>query len=269
MRSKSCSVLAFRTCRSMPRAWAAESTSRFCGSGSTGGVGLTGKANTPALGSNSCSKFNHFGAVSFEACVRPGALPRRRAAGWTDANFDWIGSRFKNDRNGFGRRLRCQRRRSAARGNDCDLSTNEFSGQRRQAIITAFSPTVLNREVLAVDQTRFTQALPKRCHTIGVGLRGAGTEEPDHRHTRLLRPRREGPCSRSTKERDEFAAFHSSVSRARTEDNTPPVGQETAALRDFNAAYDRCGSFLTEAIQVASPRVSDPHPKADFRWPAR
>src|SRR5258708_21016342 len=61
---------------------------------------------------------------------------------------------------------------------------NQFSGQRRQAIVMAISPTVLNREVLTIDHTRFTQALPKRCHTIGVGLRRAGTEETYHRHTR-------------------------------------------------------------------------------------
>src|SRR5262249_8529708 len=70
----------------------------------------------------------------------------------------------------------------------------------------AFSPTVLNREILAVDQTRFAQALPERRHTIAVGLRGAGTEEPDHRHSRPLRARHERPrCRRAAQERDEVA----------------------------------------------------------------
>src|SRR5262249_20744459 len=64
MRSKSCSVLAFRTCRAMLRALAAESTSRFCGSASTGAVGLTSKASTSAFGSNSCSNSSRFGAIS-------------------------------------------------------------------------------------------------------------------------------------------------------------------------------------------------------------
>src|SRR5262249_20677480 len=147
--------------------------------------------------------------------------------------FDWIGSCFKNDRDGFSRRLRCQRRRSAARCNYCDLSTNEFSGQRRQAIVTAFSPTVLNREVLAVDQARFTQALPERSHAIGVGLRRAGTEEPNHRHRRLLRARRERPCDhRAAKQRDEFAPLHSITSSARASSIVAisPPGPETAWL---------------------------------------
>src|SRR5262249_32906733 len=133
------------------------------------------------------------------------------------SNLDWIGSRFKNDGNGFGRRLCCQRRRSAARCNHCYLSMNQFSGQRRQAIVMALSPTVLNREVLAVDQTRFTQALPKRCHTIGVGLRRAGAEKANHRHRRLLRARRERPCRRcAAEQRDELAAPHSITSSAAT-----------------------------------------------------
>src|SRR5262245_46361775 len=92
---------------------------------------------------------------------------------------------------------------------------NQFSGQGRQAIVMAISPTVLNPEVLAVDQTRFTQALPKRCHTIGVGLRRAWTEESDHRHRRLLRARRERPRSRAAEKRNELAALHSITSSAR------------------------------------------------------
>src|SRR5262249_47428763 len=69
------SVLAFRTCSSMPRAWAADSTSRFCGSASAGAVGLTRKASTPALGSNSCSNSSRFGAFSSDALVTPVTLP--------------------------------------------------------------------------------------------------------------------------------------------------------------------------------------------------
>src|SRR5262245_12271616 len=91
---------------------------------------------------------------------------------------------------------------------------HQFSGQRRQAIVMAIGPTVLNREVLVVDQTRFTQALPKRCDTVGVGLRRAGTEEADHRHTRLLRARRQRPRRRAAEQRYEIAAFHSITSSA-------------------------------------------------------
>src|SRR5262245_39671872 len=77
---------------------------------------------------------------------------------------------------------------------------NQFSGQHRQAIVMAISPTVLNREVPTLDQTRFTQGLPKPCHTIGIGLRRAGTEETNYQH-RLLRARCERPRRCRTAER--------------------------------------------------------------------
>jgi hypothetical protein len=41
-------------------------------------------------------------------------------------------------------------------------------------------------------------------------------EKSDHRHRRLLRPRRERPCGcRATEERNELAAFHSILIGAR------------------------------------------------------
>src|SRR5262249_12249298 len=112
--------------------------------------------------------------------------------------------------------LCCQRRRSTARCNHGHPSMNQFSGQRRQAIVMAISPTVLNPEVLSVDETRFTQALPERCHTIGVRLRRPGAEGTDRRDTRLLCARRERPCRRrAAEQRNELAALHSITSVAR------------------------------------------------------
>jgi hypothetical protein len=34
------------------------------------------------------------------------------------------------------------------------------------------------------------------------------------------------------------------------------MGQETAALQDFSPAYDRCGSFATEAVKALRPCAS-------------
>src|SRR6516162_3460507 len=66
----------------------------------------------------------------------------------------------------------------------------------------AISPTVFNCEVPALNQTRFTQPLPKRRHTIVVRLCRAGTEKTDHGHSRLLRARRERPCGCCAGKRD-------------------------------------------------------------------
>jgi hypothetical protein len=61
-----------------------------------------------------------------------------------------------------------------------DVSFPRFSHNVPTTPVMAISPTVLNREIPALDYTRFTQALPKACHTIGVGLRRTGTKESDH-----------------------------------------------------------------------------------------
>src|SRR4029450_12085834 len=51
-------------------------------------------------------------------------------------------------------------------------------------------------------------------------------EKPNHRHRRLLRPRRDRPCRRTAEQRDELAAFHSRTSLARamnTSDKETPT----------------------------------------------
>ena len=75
----------------------------------------------------------------------------------------------------------------------CTKST----GHSRQSVVVPRRPSEFDLDVLALDQTHFTQALPKRRHSIGVGQRRTGTEETDHRHSRLLRARRERPAQPS------------------------------------------------------------------------
>jgi predicted dehydrogenase len=60
----------------------------------------------------------------------------------------------------------------------------------------------------------------------------------------LLRARRERPCRRRAAEkRDELAPFHWPMSPVHPiERMAHLVRQETAALPDFNPAYDRSGS---------------------------
>src|SRR5262245_1426569 len=78
-------------------------------------------------------------------------------------------------------------------------------------------PPILDRHILALDVPGFTNALPecgqKAC-TIGKE-RPRAAEEPDHRHGRLLRARRERPRhGRAAEQRDELAALHSITSFA-------------------------------------------------------
>jgi hypothetical protein len=57
--------------------------------------------------------------------------------------------------------------------------------------------------------------MAKCAQTVRERVRRCGFEEPDHRHRRLLRARRERPSScRAAKQRDELAAIHFGHSEA-------------------------------------------------------
>src|SRR5262249_52428977 len=113
-----------------------------------------------------------------------------------------------------GHGLGCDRRRSI-RGNHCHPSANEVSRQRRQPIIMALCPPELDRNVLAFDIAGLRKAATETGHEWFVLLGRCRIEEPDPRHRRLLRPRRERPSRRSAAEEcDELAARHSITSSA-------------------------------------------------------
>src|SRR5262245_64879970 len=96
------------------------------------------------------------------------------------------------------------------------LTAYQVSCEVGQSIILILRPAILDRHILAFDVPAFADALPECGHkTCSVGGRRAA-EEPDHRHRRLLRARRERPCDgRSAEQRYERAALHSITSSAR------------------------------------------------------
>jgi hypothetical protein len=103
---------------------------------------------------------------------------------------------------GGGRGLGGQRGNgSTSRGDHRHRTANKVRRQGRQLISSILSPTVLDRYVLALNIAGFLQALAKRGEIICSGVaRGPAAEVPDHRHGRLLRPRRERPGCRRTGE---------------------------------------------------------------------
>src|SRR5262245_34164301 len=78
-----------------------------------------------------------------------------------------------------------------------------------------FCETVFDRHIAAVDITGFTQAATERGREIGPVILTERVQEPDHRHRRLLRARRERPSHRAAEQRDELASLHSITSSAR------------------------------------------------------
>src|SRR5215831_19028710 len=86
---------------------------------------------------------------------------------------------------------------------------DEFGYHRRQPIKLAVGPAELEGDILALGETVFSQAPAEAFHQIGVGARRPPTHEPDYRHRRLLRARRERPrhC-RPAEQPHEVASFH-------------------------------------------------------------
>jgi hypothetical protein len=68
-------------------------------------------------------------------------LPPRPVQAGDEAELDRIGGGSEHDRNGCGRRVCRQCRRSAGGGNDRDLTRNQIGRQRWQAVILAHRPS--------------------------------------------------------------------------------------------------------------------------------
>src|SRR5262249_24369274 len=134
-----------------------------------------------------------------------------------DTCLDWIAAEREHDRD---RRSRCfggNVRRSAADWNNYrDPSGDKIGRQYWQSVILTVGPTEGDLNVLAFDIARVPQSQPK-CHLVRSRFaRRPAAEEPDHRHRRLLRARRERPRGRrAAEQRDELAAVHSITSSAR------------------------------------------------------
>ena len=169
-----------------------------------------------AVGTNSCSSSSRFGPSSTFKLVTPVRLPPGRFRLATSPSCDRVAADREDDRNRRGRRLCRQCRRSTADGDDhAHLTADQIGRQRRQSIVLALRPAIFDRHILALDIAGFFQALAERGQRCGVLVRRYAAEEPDHRHRRLLRPRRKRPGRRAAEKRDEIAPLHSITSSAR------------------------------------------------------
>src|SRR5262245_5191046 len=134
------------------------------------------------------------------------------------------------------------------------LTAYQIGCEVAQSVGLVLRPAILDHDILALDVADFTNALPecgqKACT---IGRRPRAAEESYHRHRRLLRPRRERPCSCSTKERDEFAAFHRPMPPCVNRNDSTTGG--SAAVRDFNPAYVRFGSGADKASSGGPVRL--------------
>ena len=120
-------------------------------------------------------------------------------------------ARREHDRNGRGSRF-CRRRRIAVAGDHGHLTPDQIEGERWQPIGLIVRIAVLNGNVLPLDEAGVFQTLTE-CRRKMFERRGRrASEEPDHWHRWLLRPRCERPsrCS-ATEQCDELAPLHHSI----------------------------------------------------------
>src|SRR5262245_8341678 len=95
------------------------------------------------------------------------------------------------------------------------LTAYQIGCEVGQSVVLVLRPAILDHDILALDVTGFTNALPEGGQiTCTIGKR-RNAEETDHRHCALLRACRERPRGRAAEQRDEIAAFHSITSSAR------------------------------------------------------
>ena len=74
-----------------------------------------------------------------------------------------------------------------------DLTAYQVGSKLRQSIELTICPAIFDRDVAALDIASFAQALAERCHDVRIAVGRRAVQKPDHRHPRLLRPRRQRP----------------------------------------------------------------------------
>src|SRR5271169_842698 len=127
-----------------------------------------------------------------------------------EAGLDRVDADVEDDRDCRSGRFGGEHRRGAGCENHGHLTADQIGRQIRQSIVMALSPTVFDRDVLALDVANLVQGPPESDQAGGdiVGLLRAAAEIANHRH-RLLRARRQRQCGRRAAEPDdELTAFH-------------------------------------------------------------
>ena len=185
---------------------AAASTSRNVASAFAALAGLTSTAIRAAPGTSSRRSSSRFAANSAVRKLTPVRLPPGRARLATRPSLTGSSPTTKT----MGIVVVAALAANAAGGSDRDdhgdLPANQFGRQRRQPIGLTLGPAVFDRHVLALDIAGFLQALAECAQTVRDRVRRFAVEEPDHRHRRLLRARRERPRGRrAAEQRDELA----------------------------------------------------------------
>src|SRR5215510_14071461 len=162
---------------------------------------------------------------------------------------DRVLGRNKGDRDRRGCRLGSGRRGGRARDDYGDLSANQFSRQLRQSIVLVLGEAVDDYYVLALHMADVFEAQAECAQTVRHRVRRSGVKEPNHRHRRLLRIRRERPRGRAAKQRDELAALHHSITSSASASSLGGMSRPSA----FAATTLMTSSYLLGISTGRSP----------------
>jgi hypothetical protein len=169
-------------------------------------AGLRSTATRTALGTKSCRSRSRR-QLSIEK-IDPGRVAARPGEAGDKTKPDRVIADTKDDRDRRGCSFGRQCGQIASRGDHGHLSANQVGHLRRQAIVLALQPVVLDCHVLAFDGAGFVEAFAERGRIARVGIGRSVSDKPDHRHRRLLCARGKRPSrGRAAEQRDELAPF--------------------------------------------------------------
>ena len=137
------------------------------------------------------------GRVTTWPCEARNDAQHHRVLRHTEHNRDCCGCSFGGERS-FS---------TAGRRDYSHATLYQVRHHRRQAIIMALQPVVLDYDILTLGITSFAEPLAECGYT--VRSRGRPTvDEADHWHRRLLRASSERHGGSAADERDKFASLH-------------------------------------------------------------
>src|SRR5262249_20695865 len=160
-------------------------------------IGLTITATRTIVGTNSRRSSSRFAVNSPLTRLTPVRLP----PGWARLATRPVRTGSSEMRNTMGMLVVAPFAGRAAGGFTAITATRRrtksaaSSGSRSKLVL---GPAVHNRDVLSFDKAGILQATVKCPQAVREHLRRGAVEEPNHRHRRLLRVRRERPCGGCT-----------------------------------------------------------------------
>jgi len=144
----------------------------------------------------SAAKERHAG----EICLRP--IEARH-----EAALDRVFAGDEDNRNGRGGSPRGVHRDDIA-DDSGDLPAHKFGREAGQPVELVVGMALLDRDGAAFDKSFIAQPLAQGRDEMRERCGRSATQKPDHRHRRLLRPRRDWPSGCHAAEQcDELAAF--------------------------------------------------------------